>query len=341
VDGCLVKGTGSADLPRSISLGLGARGLPGQAPRTVDASDLADKLQARLWAESSQIVSIGLAEDCILDKPILLEWVETGKAAYRAPLIFLNLGAGAGARFDLLWTSEGQGPGCFLSPAFRVDLGAGAKLGLFELVDLDAASRFLDYPRASLAAGAELDWTRGFLGTGVVTSRLGAELEGRASRFNLSSSWAVGSGRHLEAAVVQHHRGEGSWSRSRFEGAVDGDGRAICRGLIKVDKTAIGTDAYLSSRLLALSPEARTVSLPELAIDTNELTASHGSTVGSVGPEELFYLGTRGLSPAQAKALVAAGLLGGLLSRTPPELAGYVEARIDQVLEPPPIGSSP
>lgn len=334
VDGKPAGGMAPEAFPRGLRVGLGPEGLPPRSPLSLDATDLEDKLQARLWAETSDVVTISLAEDLVLASPILIEWIETGAVACRSPLIFLNLGPGARARLDLLWSSPGAraAGGAYLSPALRMDLGAGAKLGIFELVDLDESSLFLDYPRAHLGAGAELEWTRGFIGAGTATSRLGVDLAGRASRLGLSAFYAVGTGQHLEAAVVQHHQGEATWSRARFEGVVDGDGRAVCRGLIKVDKTAIGTDAYLSSRALALSPEAKTVSLPELAIDTNELTASHGSTVGTVGPEDLFYLGTRGLSPAQAKALVAAGILGGLLEKTPPELTAWVERRIDEAL---------
>lgn len=334
VDGRPAGGLFPGDYPPGLRVGLGPEALPPRPPLSLDGTDLEDKLQARLWAESSDQVTISLAGDLVLDKPILVEWIETGSVACRSPLVFLNLGPGARARLDLLWSSPGarSAGGAYLSPALRIDLGPGARLGLFELVDLDEASLFLDYPRAYLGAGAELEWTRGFIGAGTATSRLRVDLAGRASRLGLSTFYAVGQGQHLETAVVQHHQGEATWSRSRFEGVVDGDGRAVCRGLIKVDKTAIGTDAYLSSRALALSPEAKTVSLPELAIDTNELTASHGSTVGSVGPEDLFYLGTRGLSPAQAKALVAAGILGGLLEKTPPELTAWVERRIDEAL---------
>lgn len=334
VDGKPSGGLALADCPLGLRVGLGSEALPPRLPPSLDGTDLEDKLQARLWAEASDLVTISLAEDLVLDRPILVEWIETGSVACSSPLLFLSLGDGARAKLDLLWSSPGAraAGGAYLSPALRMDLGAGARLGIFELVDLDEASLFLDYPRAYLGAGAELEWTRGFIGVGTATSRLKVDLAGKASRLGLSTFYAVGKGEHLEAAVVQHHQGEATWSRSRFEGVVDGDGRAVCRGLIKVDHAARGTDAYLSSRAMALSPEAKTVSLPELAIDTNELTASHGSTVGTVGLEDLFYLGTRGLSPAEAKALVAAGILGGLLEQTPPELSSWVETRIEEAL---------
>jgi Fe-S cluster assembly protein SufD len=326
----------SGDEPRlpGLSVALGPGWIPDSASRFFGEDVLSDKLHARLWAEASPFITLRIARDTVLEKPILLDWIDGREGRYSAPFVILNLESGARTRLDLRWRSpeSGEGRGVFLSPALFLDLDHGSRLDLFELVELSLSSRFLDYPAAILGEGAELEWRRGFFGSGIVKSRMYTRLEGRSARFTAAGAYAVAAGQHLDLSVVQRHEGPQTWSRSRFDGVADGDGRASCHGLIKVDASATGTDAYLSSRALALSPEARTVSLPELAIDTNDLTASHGSTVGSIDPDELFYLGTRGLSPAQAKSLVAAGVLGSLLENAPSELSELVESLIDGAL---------
>ena len=43
---------------------------------------------------------------------------------------------------------------------------------------------------------------------------------------------------------------------------------------------------------------------PELEIYADDVTASHGCTVGSLNKAELFYMKSRGLSEANARALL-------------------------------------
>jgi hypothetical protein len=323
-------------------LGVELDAAPDRGDRFFDPSDLSDKFHARLWAEAEPLAAVTIEPGAdFKDRPILLDWVDRREGVYAAPLVFLEAGQGARARGALRWrVPDGAGKGSiFLSPAVFIGLGRDARRDFFELVELPGASRFLDYPAAILDEGAELRWSRGLFGAGVSKSRILARLEGKASRFDFHGVYVSSPGRHIEVSVTQRHEAPLTWSRSRLDAVADGDGRAVSHGRIEVAKAAAGTDAYLSSRTLTLSPRARAVSLPELAIDTNDLSASHGSTVGSVGPEELFYLGTRGLAPGDAKALIAEGVLGVILERTPPELAAEVERLIEAALAAAPGGA--
>lgn len=331
---------GAPALPDGVFVSTDPHDIPSWGEDFFKEKDLSDKFHARLWAQASAFAVISVAPGVKLEKPILFDWVDDRQGVYVAPLVFFSLKEESAARLDLRWRSSANAvnaysfgsSGVFLSPALFVNLDADSELTIFELVELAAGSRFLDYPTSRQGRGARLDWTRGFFGTDLVKSSLSSYLNGESSRFTVQGAYAATKGQHVDIFVRQHHAGRNTFSRSRFDGVADGNGAVIFRGLIEVEHGAAGTDAYLSNKALALSPASRVVSLPELTIDTNELSASHGSTVGTISPEELFYLESRGLSPAQAKALVASGLLGGILEKAPEELRGHVEALVDAAL---------
>lgn len=83
--------------------------------------------------------------------------------------------------------------------------------------------------------------------------------------------------------------------------------RAIYRGLIDVDQSALATEGYQSARCLLLSRKAVIDALPELAIRTNDVRCSHGVTTTHLNDLSLFYLRSRGLSVDQARAQALRG----------------------------------
>jgi Fe-S cluster assembly protein SufD len=86
-----------------------------------------------------------------------------------------------------------------------------------------------------------------------------------------------------------------------------GRGRAVFQGLVVVHKEAPGTDAVQLNKNLVLSKRARIDSLPRLEILPNEVSCKHGSATGEIDARQIYYLGTRGLSEEQARALVLQG----------------------------------
>ena len=75
-------------------------------------------------------------------------------------------------------------------------------------------------------------------------------------------------------------------------------------GKIRVEKSADGTNAIMSSKSLLLSENARANAKPELEILADDVKCSHGVTVGSFNPDQIFYLRSRGISEKNAKQLL-------------------------------------
>ncbi len=64
---------------------------------------------------------------------------------------------------------------------------------------------------------------------------------------------------------------------------------------------------------LLLNPKARAESIPKLEIFSEDVRSSHGSTVGEVSPDQLFYLKSRGLSEKEARYLLIEGFVSELI----------------------------
>jgi Fe-S cluster assembly protein SufD len=84
-------------------------------------------------------------------------------------------------------------------------------------------------------------------------------------------------------------------------------------GLVSVEKGCHITDSKQLNQSLLLSDNARVLSRPQLRIDADDVLCAHGSTVGQLNPDEVFYIRSRGLSDTEAKSLLTFGFIGEVL----------------------------
>lgn len=80
-------------------------------------------------------------------------------------------------------------------------------------------------------------------------------------------------------------------------------------GWISIGKKGSDTNSYLQEDVLLLSEQAQIKAEPNLEIVNNEVSASHGATLGNVDDQQLLYLMARGLERQQAEQLVVNGFL--------------------------------
>jgi Fe-S cluster assembly protein SufD len=104
-------------------------------------------------------------------------------------------------------------------------------------------------------------------------------------------------------------------SRELYKGILDGKGRGVFNGKIVVHKDAHQTDALQTNKNLLLSPDASVDTKPQLEIFNNDVKCSHGSTIGRLDENSLFYLRTRGLEEADARRLLTYAFASELVNR--------------------------
>lgn len=103
--------------------------------------------------------------------------------------------------------------------------------------------------------------------------------------------------------VVDHIR-PNSYSNELYKGVMDENSKAIFNGKIYVRPHAQKTNAFQSNRNILLTDTATINTKPQLEIWADDVKCSHGCTTGQLDEEALFYLRSRGISQATAKAML-------------------------------------
>lgn len=157
------------------------------------------------------------------------------------------------------------------------------------------------------------------LGGALVRHELQAELLGDRARLDTRGVFALHGRQHVDTQLAIRHQALDTASDSHWRGVADQRARGVFRGAIVVAPGADGSDASLSSKNLLLGAQAEIDTKPELEIYADEVKAAHGATVGQLDERALFYLRSRGIPQAEARALLTAAFCRAVLQELPHE----------------------
>ena len=119
---------------------------------------------------------------------------------------------------------------------------------------------------------------------------------------------AIASGKqHIDNHTLINHNAPRCQSNEMFKYVLNDNAVGAFAGKILVKPNCPKIDAYQGNRNIVAAPTAKMYTKPQLEIYTDDVKCSHGSTVGQLDQEALFYMQTRGISlPVAQKLLMQA-----------------------------------
>ena len=134
-----------------------------------------------------------------------------------------------------------------------------------------------------------------------------AELEAAGASAQISGIAALDGRSLVDYHTAIEHLAGGTESRENFRIVADGQAVGVFNGRIHILRGADDSHSEMNTGNLLLSESARVNIKPELEIHAEEVTASHGATIGQLDDDARFYLRSRGLGDSQALGLLKFG----------------------------------
>ncbi len=226
----------------------------------------------------------------------------------------LSIAVEPGAALTLLETHEGDGAAYVADVELDIRLGEGASLERIVLIGEAADAVAVTTAEVDLAPRA--DFAQTVLTSGAKRQRFETRLRhGAGARARLDGIYLLGGERRADLTSEVVHNHLGGATQQLTKGCVRGQARGVFQGRIIVNRGADGTDARMGHHALILSERAEVDAKPELEIYADEVSCSHGNTVGALDEEALFYMAQRGLPDAEARALLTEAFLGEVVDR--------------------------
>jgi len=219
----------------------------------------------------------------------------------------------------------------FFAGTTEVTLGAEATLQLASLQELGDKTVAFQHRHATIGEAATLQWALAQLGGRLIRSRVENRLVGDRSSVEQVEIVFGAEEQLFDLTSFTTHIGRDTTGDLLSKAALLEKARTYLKGLITIEKSAVGTDSFLGEFGMNLSKSARSVAIPSLEIDQPDCRrAMHSSSVGPVDEMQLFYLESRGIPPDEARKFIVLGYLEPVVSRVP---LASAQDRLRELLE--------
>ena len=141
-----------------------------------------------------------------------------------------------------------------------------------------------------------------------------ANLIGEKSSAHLDGIFFGSSNQIIDNKTQVNHNFPNCVSSQRYKGILTDQARASYLSKTFVDRMAQKTEAYQLSKGILLSDHSYFHSKPELRIFADDVKCSHGSTIGPIDKDLLFYLRSRGLSKKKSTSLLIKSFFHNIIS---------------------------
>ena len=272
-----------------------------RALAAIDEIGASDNLVPRLTvAKMTAGISLRVAQGIVVDRPIMLQFVGGAPATASHPVIYIDVGDAA----HFAYAEHHETDNGLSAPFIVVRVGAGATLDHIKLQLESATTQHLGLTCLSLGERADVNSMSLSLGGALSRLETHVLLDGEYGELGLSSIYLGKNNQHHDMTTRVAHEVANCNSRQIIRGVLDDKARGVFQGQVRVAPHAQKTDGQQMSRALLLSRDAEADAKPELEIFADDVVCSHGATVGELDETHLFYLRSRGIDEAEARAML-------------------------------------
>lgn len=168
------------------------------------------------------------------------------------------------------------------------------------------------------------------VGAALARNEVHAILGQSGSEVQLDGLFLGTGNQHVDNPTLIDHAMPRTTSRELYKGILDGAARGVFLGNVKVRADAQKTMAEQTNKNLLLSSRALVDTTPQLEILADDVKCSHGSTIGQVNKDALFFLRSRGIGEEQARIILTQAFAHEVLDRAPAALRPLLDDLLAQ-----------
>jgi Fe-S cluster assembly protein SufD len=253
---------------------------------------------------------------CRLARPIYLVYASgaSERPLVSYPRTLILLGADSEAR--IVESYAGVDGGKYFCNAVTELVGGAASIAHHCRLQNEGGGAFhMGTLTAHLGSGAHVSANAVTLGGALVRNNVHVTLDGEGAECVLNGLYIGDGKQHIDNFTEIEHAKPRATSLELYKGILAGAARGVFNGKIIVHKEAQKSDARQTNRNLLLSADAVVNTQPQLEIYADDVKCSHGSTIGQLDGDALFYLRSRGLGPAEARNLLSFAFASDIVGR--------------------------
>lgn len=192
----------------------------------------------------------------------------------------------------------------------EVYVGNNARLQLYELEETHVKNKRFGNLYVDQQADSNVSLNTITLHNGLTRNRSEVTLSGERAETNLYGCVIADKQQHVDHNTLIDHRVSHCTSNQLYKYVLDNEAVGAFAGRILVRENAQHTVSNERNANLCATKEARMYAQPMLEIYADDVKCSHGSTVGQLNEQALFYMQQRGISREEAQMLLRFAFVG-------------------------------
>ncbi len=179
----------------------------------------------------------------------------------------------------------------------------------------------LNTKRALVGKNAAMEWVSGSFGSRVSCLYPMSILKGENARMEYTGITFAGKGQDLDTGVKVVYAAPGTSAHMSSKSISKDGGSSTFRSAVVIGKEADGAKCAVSCESLMLDSKSRSDTIPVMDIRNDNVDIGHEAKIGRISDDTIFYLMSRGLSEADARAMIVSGFAEPIAKELPMEYA--------------------
>lgn len=192
----------------------------------------------------------------------------------------------------------------------EIFIGRGAQLDLYELEETAYSNTRLSHLFVRQEADSRFCHSNITLTNGFTRNYIGVSLEGKGAEADINGLVIGDKNQHTDNRTIVDHKTGNCNSNELYKYILDEQSTGVFAGKMLIRPDAQQTVSQQTNRNLCLTSDAHMYAQPQLEIYADDVKCSHGSTVGQLDDNALFYMQQRGIPADEARHLLMYAFAG-------------------------------
>lgn len=251
-------------------------------------------------------IYINVPENTTIDQPIhLVHFVSGKQKQFNISRNIFIVNSGAEVEIIESYYHSGQDAVSFRNNATEILVETDGILHHIKLQKANERLRLVEHTEVE-QKGKSLynNFTFTLPGMSFVRNNLNLELNGSYTESHMYGLYLSNAKQLVDNHTLVNHKEPNCDSNQLYKGILTDRARAVFNGKVYVHSIAQKTNAFQQNNNILFSDNATIYTKPQLEIFADDVKCSHGSTIGQLDQEALFYLRARGMSKEDAQSLL-------------------------------------
>ena len=292
-----------------------------------------DKFTALNNAAFNSGIFIYIPRNLILEKPIhLISSLSIDGNSTISRNIIVTEESSKASIVQELYAPKTQSQQAYLE-LLNVSVGQNSQLDGTTLQMMEQSAVNFSTRKSIIDQDGKVNWYLGLFGAMLSRYRIDYYLNGTGAAVNDTEVIFGNNEQSFDIFSKVTHEKPSTEGKVIEKSILKDKSKSLFKGMIRINEKASKSNSFLSGRSILLDKGAKSDAIPGLEIFTNDVKATHSSSVAQIDEEQIFYLQTRCLSRKEAERIIVEGFLEPLSRKMSTQVRAWIAYLIESKWE--------